>query len=167
MGGCIPFEEVDDRQLGRGPVIDTRARPGRQPLPGVVGCLTDERVDAPGPGQRLDLLRLRHRQYVTDTRFLQHPANAPLLAIGGISSHPGDGEIGGEHPQDQAPGEFALGRERSVLRESWPRGSGPDRSSRNWADATPGPPTPVPRSRSMRRTRRSGSSPSVRGPASE
>jgi hypothetical protein len=54
VGRCVAVEDVDDRQLSRGPVIDPRAFrtvAARQALPRVIGCLGNESADAPDPGQ--------------------------------------------------------------------------------------------------------------------
>lgn len=59
VGGRIGVEDDIDGQLGGGPVIEAWPLgpvPAGERLPGLWRCLRDELVDAPGPGQRFELL---------------------------------------------------------------------------------------------------------------
>jgi hypothetical protein len=73
MGRLVTAEEGNSRELGGCPVVNARALgsvAAGEPLPGLVGGVTNELVDAPAASQRLDLLRLRDR----DDRRSRTPA---------------------------------------------------------------------------------------------
>lgn len=56
-----------------------------------------------------DLLGLGHCEHAAEAGLLRHAAEASLLPVGGVRGHPGQGEIGGQGAQYQAPGRLSLG----------------------------------------------------------
>jgi hypothetical protein len=95
VGRLLTTEEGNSRELGGCRVVDARALgsvAAGEPLPGFVGGVTDELVDAPAAGEGLDLLRLRDRDDVAQLSLLKHAAEVPVLAVESVRRHPGNGQ---------------------------------------------------------------------------
>lgn len=121
MRGRLAVRVVGGRKPGCGPVVDPRplrAVPTRDPLPCVPRGTGQNMVDAPTPRRGLDPLRLGSRRNIAHTCLNQHSPEAPFLAIGRISGHPGDQQRGVERPQHHRTCQFGPRRKRSALRNS-------------------------------------------------
>ena len=117
VGGHLDVEVLDGSDLQGGPVVDARALravAARTSLPGFVGCLGEEMIDA---SEVRHLLGLGDREDIAQSGLLQHAAQPPLLAVGGVCGHPGDGQRGGDRPQDHGLGQVGLGGEGPLVRD--------------------------------------------------
>lgn len=84
-GRRVGVEDQGGGQLDRGPVADSRPLgpvAAGQPRPGITGCFSDEPINAPDPGQGLDLLGLRHGGDVSDVELPERAAKAPVPPVG-------------------------------------------------------------------------------------